>query len=853
VFVVALAFDDPFERATATPASGSDPVLPTGRYIITLEDGVHPETGTALLAIQGGFDVDHLYRRALSGFSARLTPAEVTVLATHPAVRYVEPDRIVSIDAETLPTGIDRIDIGPPGDINGTTPDLDIDIAVIDTGIQPDHPDLRVSGGFASYGFVFFIFEFCGETDSFADGHGHGTHVAGTAAAKDNDQGVVGVAPGARLWAVRVLGPEGTGCLSDVIAGVDWVTENAATIEVANMSIESEDSPSLCTAMANSVAAGVVYAVAAGNSGINAQNTTPANCADVIAVSAVADYNGAPGGGAAPTCQNLGADDTLAVFSNYGAVVDMAAPGVCIISTWLGGGYNTISGTSMASPHVAGGVARFILDEGYSGSSDGPAVLAAMAAAGWTEPQNGACGFGGDPDGIPEPMLHPGDVCEPGPPAPSPTSTSTPTVTATASHTPSPTWTPGGPTMTPSHTPSPTNTSTITPTLTPTPTAIPMTAQGISAGGAHACALTSAGGVRCWGLNFWGELGDGTNANRNAPVDVVGLSSGVTAISTGGDHTCALLSSGGVSCWGRNDFGQLGDGTTIGRNTPGMVPGMSSGVAAISAGGLHTCALMSDATVKCWGRNDRGQLGDGTNVHRSSPVTVAGLGSVMQIDTGGSDDQGGSTCARTNSGGAKCWGRNDFGQLGDGTTADRFTPVDVSSLTTGVDSVGVGRYHSCARMAAGGVKCWGWNIGGQLGDGGNSTSSVPVDVVNLGGGTAALSVGGMHTCALLTSSGVRCWGYNTAGQIGDGTSGNNRQSPVDVLQAPSGAPYTGFTAIAAGGPLSIDAHTCGITETNTVCWGQNGSGEVGDGTNSVRTTPVEVVGTQVPADANPGP
>jgi len=330
-------------------------------------------------------------------------------------VKAVEPDVAVSVNVEELPTGIDRIDAEPPGDIDAIGPDLDIDIAVIDTGIDLDHPDLRVAGGFASYGVAEILFlRLCGLTDSFDDGNGHGTHVSGTAAARDNSIGVAGVAPGARLWAVRVLGPAGTGCLSDVIAGVDWVTDHASTIEVANMSLgSSSSSPTLCSAIASSVAAGVTYAVATGNDGANAANTSPANCADVIATSAIADYDGAPGGGAESTCTDGGADDTFATFSNFGAVVDVAAPGVCIFSTYMGGGYDTLSGTSMASPHTAGAVARFIVQTGYGGSAAPSTVLGAMNAAGWLESQSGACGFTGDPDASHEPLIHPGATCAP--------------------------------------------------------------------------------------------------------------------------------------------------------------------------------------------------------------------------------------------------------------------------------------------------------------------------------------------------------------------------------------------------------------------------------------------------------
>jgi alpha-tubulin suppressor-like RCC1 family protein len=190
----------------------------------------------------------------------------------------------------------------------------------------------------------------------------------------------------------------------------------------------------------------------------------------------------------------------------------------------------------------------------------------------------------------------------------------------------------------------------------------------------HTCVLMSIGGVKCWGNNWYGQLGDGSTTHRDTVVDVLDLESDVSAVSAGGEHTCALMSTGGAKCWGNNEFGQLGDSSTTNRTTPVDVSGLSSGISEISAGRSSTCALMSTGGAKCWGYNYYGQLGDGTTTDRTTPVDVSGLSSgVAAISVGGL-----YSCALMSTGGVKCWGYNYYGQLGDGTTTDRTTPVDVA-------------------------------------------------------------------------------------------------------------------------------------------------------------------------------
>ena len=350
----------------------------------------------------------------------------------------------------------------------------------------------------------------------------------------------------------------------------------------------------------------------------------------------------------------------------------------------------------------------------------------------------------------------------------------------------------------------------------------------IAAGGNHTCALTAAGGVKCWGDNSYGALGDGTTTNRLTPVDVSGLTSGVAAIAAGESHTCALTASGGVMCWGYNLYGQLGEGTRGNYQTPVDVSGLSSGVTAITAGYDHTCALTAAGGVKCWGWNSFGQLGDGTTTYHLTSVDVSGLSNgVTAIAAGGSH-----TCALTALGGVMCWGKNDVGQLGDGTTTDRLTPVDVSGLSSGVAAIAVGESHTCALTAADGVKCWGWNLWGQLGDGTGVVRPMPVDVFGLSSGVAAIAAGRSHTCALTASGGVMCWGDNSFGQLGDDTT-TDRWILVDVHGLSSGV-----AAIAAG-----ESHTCALTSAGGVkCWGKNDVGQLGDDTTTDRWIPVDVHG-----------
>lgn len=332
-------------------------------------------------------------------------------------------------------------------------------------------------------------------------------------------------------------------------------------------------------------------------------------------------------------------------------------------------------------------------------------------------------------------------------------------------------------------------------------------ASSIAVGYFHACALTATGGVECWGDDTSGELGNGSTTSSAAPVAVSGLASGVAAISGGWETTCALTSSGGVLCWGYNQHGQLGDGTTTDSAVPVQVKGLGP-VAAIAAGAAHACAVTTGGGLQCWGSNGSGELGTGTLADSHVPVAVSGLSSGVVAVGGGASH----TCALTASGGVVCWGSNAKGQLGNGSGADSSVPVAVTGLGSGVKAIAVGDDHACALSTGGGVLCWGDGFLGDLGDGSYSGSPVPVPVSGLGSGVTAIASGGYHVCAL-TAAGAQCWGDDGYGQLGDGSTGD-ATTPVAVSGL---AP--GVTAIAAGG-----FHTCATTATGVQCWGDDGAG-----------------------------
>ncbi len=419
----------------------------------------------------------------------------------------------------------------------------------------------------------------------------------------------------------------------------------------------------------------------------------------------------------------------------------------------------------------------------------------------------------------------------------------------------------------------------------------PVTVSGLSgvsevaAGYAYTCALLNAGPggtVQCWGDNTYGQLGNGNTTQITSPGPVIGLpAGGVAAVTASLDHTCALLNNHqAIYCWGKNAHGQLGTGAVS--STPSLSPvsvqitlTLGTSITAISAGAQHTCALLSNNRVECWGDGSLGQMGNNlpNQSQNPTPGLVDGLTTATAISAGGKADSG-HTCAQTSGGGVVCWGGNAYGQLGDGTVTDRNAPVGVSGLSSGVLTLDVGVNHSCALLTDHTVRCWGSDSSGQLGDGIFSFSTKPIDVSSFTGGVSLVGTGDRNTCALVSGQ-VWCWGNNSNGQLGDG-SDTNRPAPTSVtgLTGTVSAIDSGMNqtcAIVNGGvqcwgnlnpttsvinpPTPIDTlasgvtslsvtnlHGCAVVSGEARCWGDNSFGQLGDGSTSPSYTAAVAVG-----------
>jgi alpha-tubulin suppressor-like RCC1 family protein len=386
--------------------------------------------------------------------------------------------------------------------------------------------------------------------------------------------------------------------------------------------------------------------------------------------------------------------------------------------------------------------------------------------------------------------------------------------------------------------------------------------MAIAAGDGHTCALVSGGSVDCWGYNGNGELGNGTTTSSGTPVQVSavsgdGLLNGVTAIAAGTFQTCALLSGGTVDCWGYNGDGELGNGTTTNSSTPvqvGGVGGALSGVIAIATGGYHTCALVSSGGADCWGDNEFGELGNGTTTNSSTPVQVSAVGGTGALSEGVAIATGDyHTCVLISGGMVDCWGNNFYGELGNGTTTNSSTPVQVSGvggagLLSGVAAIaaGSGYDHVCVQLSGGTVNCWGYNVDGELGNGATTNSDTPVQVIGVGGtgvlgGVTTIAANDYHICALISGGTVDCWGSNSNGELGNGTT-TGSSSPVIVVAGNGGTGLPGLGSLSLGVNSTSESHCLLVSNGTADCWGANNNGELGNGTTTSSSTPVPVSG-----------
>jgi alpha-tubulin suppressor-like RCC1 family protein len=351
---------------------------------------------------------------------------------------------------------------------------------------------------------------------------------------------------------------------------------------------------------------------------------------------------------------------------------------------------------------------------------------------------------------------------------------------------------------------------------------------GIAAGFSHACALDESGAAWCWGWNQDGSIGDGTTTSRSTPVQVTGGLT-FTSLTAGSVHICGLTSLGKAYCWGNG--GQVGDGTTIDRTVPTAVAGGLTFIQ-VAASGNHTCGLTAAGQAYCWGVNAEGQLGDATFTDRLVPTLVANAVGGSAVIFASLEAGAEHTCGLTNAGKAYCWGSGKTGQTGDGTFGSRSAAPKAVTGTLSFTELTARNNSTCGLIGGGALYCWGSNVNGTLADGDLSFTPHASPTPSLGGPFAALAAGGTvkmddlgtHTCALTAAGAAYCWGVNAVGQGGDGTTTYEHETPTAVT-GPGGSAPLAFAGLSTG-----MAATCGITTDHAIyCWGNDDSGALGSG------------------------
>jgi alpha-tubulin suppressor-like RCC1 family protein len=356
--------------------------------------------------------------------------------------------------------------------------------------------------------------------------------------------------------------------------------------------------------------------------------------------------------------------------------------------------------------------------------------------------------------------------------------------------------------------------------------------EKVALGSAHSCAVRADGWLFCWGRNRDGQIGNGTTENQYEPVAVAALGNQVTDVELGENHTCAVTADQALWCWGQNIYGQLGtryEPGQVSHALPLRVDALGTDVAQVALGAYHTCAIELDGSAWCWGRGESGELGDGSTSSRSTPGAVSGLdGSVAEIGLGAFHG-----CARKTDGSLACWGDNSYAQIADGSREARLEPVPISSLGSVAAELAVGAMHTCVRTIDGSLFCWGENDQGQLGDGTTTTPLEPVRISTLGTSVAGVAVApvlDVHICVHTLGNQVWCWGNNDFGQLGDGTM-IDRATPTalgDALPPAARLALGGYT-------------TCQLSVDGSVhCWGINGDGQLGDGTSQSHDVPTSI-------------
>jgi alpha-tubulin suppressor-like RCC1 family protein len=365
-----------------------------------------------------------------------------------------------------------------------------------------------------------------------------------------------------------------------------------------------------------------------------------------------------------------------------------------------------------------------------------------------------------------------------------------------------------------------------------------ITESTLSSGGRHTCVIISNGTISCWGDGVDGQLGHGEWLSRKVPTQTSSLGNGriAVAISSGHEHTCAILDNGAVSCWGDNTKGQLGNGMNgilTSKKTPILISSLGSGrtAVAISSGHDHTCAILDNGSVSCWGRGSQGQLGNGNTDDKNTPTLTSSIGINRTAIALSSGDH--HTCVILDNGAVSCWGDGNRGQIGNGEHSEKLTPTLTSSLGVGRTAIALnsGGEHTCAILDDSSVSCWGKGNSGMLGNGDNSDKYTPTLTSSLGTGRTAVAIssGGGHTCAILDNSSVSCWGGGNSGRLGNG---DNSDKYTPTLTSSLG---TNRTAIAVS---SGRGHTCVILDNSSVsCWGDGNRGQIGNGDDEDRYTP----------------